>query len=293
MRSRAEPISDQFGQAESPRIDPRSGELIWIDMISGCFHTGRFLDGALITTRSVRVGHHIGAAAPLREFGAGWVVAAGRDLVHVTEEGSVSSLVAGITPDSTFTLNDGVCAPDGSLWIGSQTTPRRPEGALYRISPSLSVTRVLTGVTVSNGIAFDPKGKTMYYVDTLPKRLLERFAVRDGGLCERATLSECAGGNPDGIALDDEGDIWVAMWDAAEVRRVTSDGRTAEIVALPVSRPTAVALWKGTLLVTTARVPGEELAGRILAIHVGRGAPPTNAFAASIANEAGTERRNP
>ncbi|HEY9310595.1 MAG TPA: SMP-30/gluconolactonase/LRE family protein [Microbacterium sp.] len=292
MRSRAEPISDRFGQAESPRIDPRSGELLWIDLISGCFHTGRFADGAVITTRSVRVGPHIGAAAPLVEHGAGWIVAAGRDLVHVTDEGCLSPLVAGITPDATRTLNDGVCAPDGSFWVGSQTHPRRPAGALYRIDPSLSVTRVLDAVTVSNGIVFDATGETVYYVDTLPHRRLERFAVHAGGLSGRVTVSECSGGNPDGIALDDDGDVWVAMWDAAEVRRLTSDGRTAQIVPLPVSRPTAVALWEGALLVTTARVPGEELAGGILAVDVGRSAAPTPAFAATIAGGAGVEGTN-
>ncbi|ACQ82185.1 SMP-30/Gluconolaconase/LRE domain protein [Beutenbergia cavernae DSM 12333] len=309
MRSRAEPLSrDTFRQGESPRVDPRTGELMWIDMRAGTFHTGVLEGGALVTTRTVHVGTRIGAAAPLAADGDGWVAASGRDLVHLRDDGhvddaggavgSVRTVLAGITPADDRPLNDGVCAPDGAFWVGSQTLPRRPEGALYRIGPDLAVTEVLADVTVSNGIALDPSGAALFYVDTLPDRCLERFDVAGGVLSGRRTVAVCDGGNPDGIALDDDGCVWVAMWGAGEVRRIAPSGEVIDVVEVPVSRPSAVALWEGLLVITTARTDLDDPApsgdeGRLFAAAVPVGAAPTPAFGATASTLRSTEEATP
>ena len=283
-RAEAEPFSvDTFVQGESPRVDPRTGELLWIDMRAGSLHTGRLEGGALHTTRSVEVAAtvgapSVGAATPLVAAGEGWAIGAGRDLVHVAEDGALTTLVSAITPDSRFTLNDGIAAPDGAYWIGSQTGPRRPEGSLYRIDETLQVTRVLGGVTVSNGIAFDADGRRIHYIDTLPHRRLETFRVAGGALSQRSTVTALQGGNPDGLALDAEGHVWVAMWDAGEVRRIAPDGTVSEVVAVPVPRPSAVALWEGLLVITTAAQPGIPHSGRLFAAPVDVPGVPATSF---------------
>jgi sugar lactone lactonase YvrE len=281
VRSRAEPLSDDvFLQGESPRVDARTGELYWIDMRAGRLHVGDFRGGALVTTRSIDVGESVGAAAALSRDGAGWAIAAGRDILHVSDDGRVTPWIESVAPAGGFSLNDGICSPDGAFWIGSQTGPRRPEGALYRIGADLDVSEVLGGVTVSNGIAFDPPGTRLYYVDTLPHRRLETFLVTDAGLSARTTLAEFAGGNPDGIVLDDDGHVWVALWDAGEVRRIAPDGSVSAVVDVPVPRPTAVVLWEGMLVITTTAQEGVPLSGRLFAAPVTVGAPASPGFAA-------------
>ena len=282
MRSRAEAVSaGTFPQGEALRVDGRTGELLWVDMIGGSFHLGRYADDVLATTFSARVGDRIGMVAPLEEPGAGWVVAAGSQLLHVDAAGTSRVLLDDITPDDTHPLNDGICSPDGSLWVGSQSGRRDPTSALYRIGTDLSVTTELTGVTVSNGIAFNADGTTLYYIDTLPHRRLEAFDVHGGTLHNRRTIAVLDGANPDGLALDDTGCVWVAMWDGHEVRRVSPDGEIVGVVEVPVPRPTAVALTDGRLFVTTASMgldPVPAGSGRIFAAQVDASAPPTPPF---------------
>lgn len=261
----AVPIPEpRLGQGESPRFDSRTGELFWVDMARGRFLVGRLHGHRLEVGFTVDV-PRIGCAAALADPDLGWVIAGGGSLWWARRDGSVHPVLVGITPDDSRHLNDGTVAPDGSLWVGSQTSPRRPEGALYRIAPDLTVTTVLEGVTVSNGIAFH--GDLMYYVDTLPHRRLERFRVDGATLTQRTTVCPITGGNPDGIAVDDDGAVWVAVWGTGEVRRHAPDGRLLDVVTVSASLPSAVALCGHTLVITTAHDAHDVEAGGGL-LHV-------------------------
>jgi sugar lactone lactonase YvrE len=250
--------------------------LIWVDIAGGALHRGTPSSGS-IAVEVLEIGRRAAMVAPLPIGTDGWVVASERDLLHVRSDGTWEVVVGDITPDGRRPLNDGVCALDGALWVGSQSAPRIPDSTLYRIVPGRPPERVLSGVTVSNGIAFAPDGATMYYVDTLPRRALEALTIDGGRITDRRTLAEFGVGNPDGIALDDEGCVWVALWDAAEVHRVSPDGTIREVVEVPARRPTAVALHADTLYITTARLglhnPTDE-DGLLFAVAVGVSAPP-------------------
>lgn len=248
-------------------------------MQRGSLHTGEIRDGRIVTTKSFAVGPRVGAAAPLADAGTGWIVASGTKLIHVAEDGQ-RSIAAAVAPRiEGVTLNDGVCAPDGSFWVGSQAVPRRPAGALYRVQGRGKVDRALTEVTVSNGIGFDRDGARMFYIDTLPHRRLEVFDVDDeGALANRRTIAVLDHGNPDGLAVDDEGGVWVAMWGAGEVCRVAPGGDIDVRVEVGTSRPSAVTLRDGLLVITTAAVSGEPDSGRIYLAEVGATAPPTPPF---------------
>ena len=286
-RSRTvEIISDErYVQAESPRWDGRDGSLGWIDMATGRFHRGRIEDGRLVPGVSVVVGAKIGAPAPLIEAGAGWIVAAERGVVHAADEGGITPVVTDLAAPGDY-MNDGVCDPSGRFWVGSQSMPRDPHSALWSIDEHGVAVERLSGVTVSNGIVFDRTGSTMYYIDTLPHRSIEAFDVApDGRLSHRRTVCAVGGGNPDGMAIDDEGMLWVAVWDAGEVRRYSPDGTLDETIPLPATRPTAVALVDGLLVITTASIglPRPAAAdGAILGVRVEVGGAPALPWGGAI-----------
>ena len=285
MRSRADAVSeDAYEQGEAPRVDPRTGEVLWVDIKAGTVHRARLESGILRVVAGYEVGSRVGALAPLREPGAGWVLAVQDGFAHLAEDGLVTPLVTGLVAGQDQ-MNDGVCDPAGRFWAGSQAIPREPRAALFRLAADGSVERVLESVTVSNGIGFTADGATMYYVDTLPHRRLEAFDVVGGELSSRRPVAEVAGGNPDGLAVDDEGCVWVAVWDGAAVHRYAPDGRLLTTVELPVPRPTAVCFAGSTLLITTAWLgldPAPAGSGRLYAIDAGVGGPPAATWAGAL-----------
>lgn len=271
-------LSDvRYVQAESPRWDARDGSLAWIDMSTGRFHRGRLDGGKIVPGSSVVVGAQIGAPAPLAEAGAGWVVAVDRGIVHVGDDDVVSPVVTGLAGPGDY-MNDGGCDPAGRFWVGSQAMPRDPHCSLWSIGVDGAPTERLRGVTVSNGLTFDPTGSTLYYIDTLPHRSIEAFDVApDGRLSGRRTVCRVDGGNPDGMTIDQEGMLWVAVWDAAEVRRYSPEGALVEAIRLPATRPTAVALVDRLLVITTASIGLDRPTaadGALLGVQVDVGGAP-------------------
>ena len=111
-------------------------------------------------------------------------------------------------------------------------------GSLYRLDIDGTVTRMVEGVSISNGLGWSPDGATLYYVDT-PTLRIDRFdfdaATGDiAGRREFVTIRE-GGGRPDGLAVDAEGAVWVATWPGYGVHRYLPDGTLDAIVPLPVS----------------------------------------------------------
>ena len=272
----------RYVQAESPRWDARDGGLAWIDMATGSLHRGRFEHGMVVPAPSVVVGRQIGAPVPLAQPGDGWLVAVDRGVVHMSDDGIVAPLTGDFAAPGQY-LNDGGADPHGRFWVGSQSMPRAPHCGLWSIDADGVPTQRLDGVTVSNGLAFDPSGTTLYYIDTLPHRSIEAFDVApDGELSNRRTVARVDGGNPDGMAIDLEGMLWVAVWDAAEVRRYSPTGVLLETIGLPAMRPTAVALVDRLLVITTASVglaEASEADGALLGVEVGVGGTAAPAWA--------------
>lgn len=281
MRSRADRVSAiSYRQGESPRLDARTGELIWVDIAAGRVHRGRLEGGELTVLRDYDIGGPVGVAVPLAAPGAGWAIAVRDGFAHLAEDGTVTPIATGLT-SGRDQMNDGACHPDGSFWAGSQAIPRAPRAALFRLSTDGKVTTMLTGLTVANGIDFTPDGRTLYFVDTLPSRRLDAITLFDGRPAGRRTIAVISGGNPDGLVLDDEGCLWVAVWDASEVRRYAPTGELLATVELPVPRPTAVCFQGSTLVITTAslgldRPPAGS--GHLFACDVGVSGPPAHAY---------------
>ncbi|PKW07617.1 MULTISPECIES: SMP-30/gluconolactonase/LRE family protein [unclassified Streptomyces] len=260
---------------EGPAWDPVSGRLIWLDILGARVHTYDPSTGR----RTVRTtDQHIGAAKPR----------AGGGLVLNLRDG-----VGLLDPDGTFRWlrrepvpgrrgNDAAVAPDGSLWAGTMRYDEATGGGtLSRLTGDGTAATVLPDVTVSNGTGWSPDGRLMYYIDT-PTRRVDVFDHDADGVRDRRPLVEIeeGAGFPDGLTVDADGCVWVALWDGGAVRRYTPAGELDRVITLPTPRTTACAFGGAALTdlyVTTARVglpSPHPVAGSLLVIpDAGQGLP--------------------
>lgn len=260
---------------EGPTWDAARGHLIWVDILGSQVHgydpsTG---DRTVLPTHQ-----HVGAAKP-RDTG-GLVVNLRDGIGLYDTAGGFTWLHHDPVPDRRG--NDAAVAPDGALWAGTMRYDEAPAGGtLTRIAPDGTVDRVLHDVTVSNGIAWSPDHRLMYYVDS-PTRRIDVFTYADGQVTDRRPWVEIepGAGWPDGITVDADGAVWVALWDGGSLRRYTPSARLDKVIKLPVRRPTACAFGGNDLTdlyVTTARTglsEPEPLAGSLLVLSgIGQGLP--------------------
>ncbi|MFJ7073032.1 SMP-30/gluconolactonase/LRE family protein [Streptomyces sp. NPDC098781] len=252
MRARYEvAVAAQAALGEGPTWDADGGRLLWIDILGGRVHGYDPVSGR----RSVRTtDQHIGAVKP--RVGGGLVL-------------NLRDGVALLDPDDTFRwlhrepvpgrrANDAAVAPDGSLWAGTMRYDEAPGGGtLTRYTGDGSAEVVLDDVAVSNGTGWSPDGTLMYYIDS-PTRRVDVFDHAAGRVTGRRTFAEIedGAGFPDGLTVDAEGCVWVALWDGAAVRRYTPGGELDRVIELPVPRVTACAFGGPDLTdlyITTAR----------------------------------------
>jgi sugar lactone lactonase YvrE len=252
--------------SEGPRWHQEADELLWVDILGAKFHRGAIAsDGSLKLMASVAIDRHVGAVAPV--VGGGYVLAAGPGFLFVDPVGSVSELAQPEAGRTDVRMNDGACDPQGRFWAGTMAYDESPgAGVLYRLELDGSCTRVLPGLTISNGIGWSPDGATMYLADS-GTRLVEAFDFNggSGAISRRRTLVhlEQPGVAPDGLTVDEGGGIWVALWGGGAIQRYAPDGSLLSMVRLPVERPTSCAFGgpdRATLFVTTAQAGLDEVA---------------------------------
>lgn len=140
-------------------------------------------------------------------------------------------------------MNDAVADPSGRFWAGSMAWDATDgAGELYRLDPDGSVTTVLRGLTIPNGPAFSPDGRTMYLADT-PRSVIYRYPVdRDTGRLGDREVFARVDGTPDGMTLDAEGFLWSAVYGSGRLDRYDPTGERVEQIALPARQPTSVAI---------------------------------------------------
>jgi sugar lactone lactonase YvrE len=262
--------------AEGPVWDERAGCLRWVDIPAGLVH--RF-DPARDDT-AFDAGEPVGVVAVRRA--GGLVLATASGIVTCAEDGTHRETLHEVAMPPGGRFNDGKADPWGRFWAGTLVAGIRHAGVLYRLDPDGSLHTMLTGVSVSNGLGWSPDGKTMYYADS-PTGGVDSFThdPATGEITDRRRLVDVDRGRPDGLTVDEEGALWVALWDGGAVRRYAPDGRPLRTVELPVRRVTSCAFAGFTLYITTARkgLSEEELAGQphaggIFALDAGvRGQP--------------------
>ncbi len=274
------PVSAEAAElGEGPRWDPAAGELLWVDIAAGVLRRTVEDGPGLRTVAEVRVGEPLGAVAPVA--GGGWLLAAGRGFRHLAPGGELTALLD--TEPAGVRMNDAAADPQGRLWAGSTALDQAPgRGRLLRCDPDGTVAVVLPAATVANGLGWSPDGRTLYHADSGPG-VVTAYPMdpATGRLGPGRELVRPDGGVPDGLTVDDEGALWVAVHGAGEVRRYSPTGALLATIRLPVSQPTSVAIGGATgrrLFVTTAwegLADPEPDAGRVFAVDdVGVGAPP-------------------
>lgn len=281
---RAEQVTPPVaGHAEGPVWSPRWGGLRWVDM-----HAGEVLslraDGSI---RRRRVGDVAAALRPRTAGGA--VIAVERGFALEAPDGELTAL-GDLWPESANTrMNEGGCDPDGRFYCGSMEYGQKAgAAALHRLDPGGAVTTVLERVTISNGLEWSPDGACAYYVDT-PTRRIDIFDYeREAGLSGRrpfVVIPEDAG-HPDGLTVDAEGGVWVALYDGGAVRRYAPDGRLDAVVEVAARKVTACTFGGAgldELFITTSReglAPAEDpLAGALFRALVGATGLPVREFA--------------
>lgn len=283
--------------SEGPRWDSDLSELLWVDVLAGQLHRGRLdADGQLRVVQTVHADGHLGAAAPAAS--GGYVLAAGPGFQHVDAGGALRELAQPEAGRTDVRMNDGACDPRGRFWAGTMAYDEAPgAGCLYRLELDGSCTQVLTGLTISNGIGWSPDGTTMYLADSGTRDIdAFDFDPATGDLGSRRTVVHvnAADAVPDGLTVDDRGDIWVALWNGGALARYHPDGSLLATIPLPVDRPTSCAFGgtdRATLFVTTAReglspaaLARQPDAGRLLRLDsLGATGPPCMPYRGKLA----------
>jgi sugar lactone lactonase YvrE len=247
---------------ECPVWDTRAGGLLWIDLPSGT--VGRLREdpasGGWRAEHLLEVPGSIGAIVPAEDDG--FLVATGVEIVRYDEFGRLPRVVARIDADAArVKFNDGKCDPDGGFWVGTQTlTPGLFGGSLYRLERDGTMREMVTGVGISNGLGWSPDGANFYYVDTATESV-DVFDVdpADGSIHNRRRLITFSHGEgrPDGLCVDDDGYIWVAVFYGGAVRRYTPAGTYSREIR--VSAPLVTSCGFGgssreLLFITTASI---------------------------------------
>ena len=277
--------SSDLELGEGPRwVDDR---LLLVDILSGrLLETDAERPGRLRTILQVDV--PLGAVAPVAGTPDEWIAAAGTGIAILARSGGVEWLShpAGSGPVKRR-MNDGVCDPAGRFWAGCMAWDSAPgAGALYRTDHDGTVTQVLDGLTIPNGPAFSSDGTQMFLSDSA-RGLVLRYPVdpTTGRLGDPVRFLELSEGSPDGLAVDDDGNLWVAVWGGGEVRQYTPGGSLAARIVVPARQPTAPCLGGPDgrrLFITTAShgLGAHEMgqSGSVFAVDVPTPGPPASAF---------------
>ena len=259
---------------------PAWGGLRWVDMLAGDV-LALSADGSV---ERRHVGSICAAIRPRRQGGA--VLGLERGFAIEERDGTLTVLDE-LWTDTNVRMNEGACDPDGRFYCGSMAYDKRPgHGTLYRLDPDRSVHVVLGDVTVSNGLDWSPDGVLVYYNDTDTYRVDVFDYDAEAGLTHRRAFAETGTARPDGLTVDADDGVWVALSNGGSVQRYTADGVLDEIVDLPVTKVTACTFGGpklDELFITTSRegleADEEPSAGSLFRARVGIKGLPVREFA--------------
>jgi sugar lactone lactonase YvrE len=204
-------------------------------------------------------------------------------------DGKATPLTEDLADAKKIRMNDGKCDPAGRFWAGTMAYDETPEaGSLYVFEDGTART-VLEKATVSNGLGWSLDHGTMYYIDT-PTGRVDAFDYDEdsGAVSGRRPFVTVEGGSPDGMTVDDEGHLWVALWKGGAVHRYDPSGKLVATVRLPVTNVTSCCFGDpggATLFITTSRqglsnkqLSAEPDAGKIFCVRPGVTGPPATPY---------------
>ncbi|MFJ6070376.1 SMP-30/gluconolactonase/LRE family protein [Streptomyces sp. NPDC093065] len=234
------------------------GRLVLVDILAGRLLEATGPDDAPLRVLA-ELPCPLGAVAPVADRPGTWTAAAGTGICLLTPGGATTWLARPEGDDDTpvrMRMNDATADPSGRFWAGSMAyDTTEGAGSLYRVGHDGDVERVLDGLTVPNGPAFTADGRAMYLADSA-RGVVRRYPVdpATGSLGTPETFATTDEGSPDGMTVDAEDGLWVAMWGTGTVRRYRPDGVLDRVVRLSARQPAGLCLEGDVLHITTARV---------------------------------------
>jgi len=280
---------ESFDLAEGPVWDPIRERLVWVDIRRGTVLVGELRDDGTISIEDrVQTPGMVGAVA-VSEAGD-WILAGERGILFRSAAGRLLEGPTILAADSGRRLNDGKVDPAGRFVVGtlkideSPTTTERlvvvqAEGRLDDLDGDLSL---------SNGLGWSPDGSVLYSIDTVPRVVYARDYDAATGTAgsRRVLIAFDEGVHPDGMCVDADGQLWIAIWGGGQVRRYTPDGELTRTIEVPSPHTTCVTFAGPdltTMVITTATkgLDDDELAqwplsGRLFTVDAGvRGLPTT------------------
>jgi len=200
---------------EGPLWHAPENVLYWVDIDGGLVC---IFDPAAGTNRTVKTNEPCGTVVPHRSGGV--VVALESSFAHVDlGSGAVRKLAHVENPAPKKRFNDGKCDPAGRFWAGTMAYDFTTGAAtLYRLDPDLSVCPMIRNVTISNGIVWTRDARTMYYIDTPTREVVAYdYDNATGDITNRRTVIRVpeSMGHPDGMCIDSQDCVWIALWDGA------------------------------------------------------------------------------
>lgn len=285
---RAELLLDaQAALGEGPAWDAKTQTLYWVDILGKRVHAYKDGRGDFL-----QLDEYVGCVAPRRQ--GGLVAALHASFWTLDPAAGKQTLLASVSEPASNRFNDGKCDPAGRFLAGTMDMEERsPSGALYSLEAGKPPRKLLDGIRISNGIAWSPDYKTLYYIDT-PTRQIRAFDydLETGSLSRPRPAVEVSAemGWPDGMTSDLEGRLWIALWGGGRISRWNpATGRLEAEIPIPAPH-TSSCIFGGprrdVLYVTSARVGLDEsalaqypLSGGVFQIQTQTEGMPTFEFA--------------
>jgi len=224
--------------AESPLWDHRHGLFYWVDIMGCKLHA--------FNPKNEAHQQWVLPAEPgcVALYGENDLIVGLGDRIALIRlpEGDIEELVK-VLHDDVTTLNDGKCDPQGRFWVGSRDyNNEKPLASLYRFDHQQSVKEMVRDLTISNGLAWTDDQQHFLLADSIPRKVYRfDYDAKSGDISNQQVLITIPDdqGVPDGLALDDQGYIWLAHWDGWRVTRFTPEGEVDCVIDMPVARPTS------------------------------------------------------
>lgn len=237
---------------EGPVWDSQRDRLWWVDLLAGLIHLTDTRTGA---TTTVSCGQPVGAVA-LRRSG-GLVVADLAGFSYLDDKGHIVERMS-FLPDG-HRMNDAKVDPMGRYWAGSNEMDFAPgKGSLHVLDTDGSHRQVLDGLTLPNGLGWSPDASTFYLIDS-EQRWLRAWSYEQAsgelGAVRELVRFPFEDEVPDGMCVDSEGALWVAIWGGSRVERYSPEGKLLKTLSLPAAQPSSCAFGGpefSTLFVTSA-----------------------------------------
>ncbi|XP_029176331.1 regucalcin-like [Nylanderia fulva] len=272
---KVERLTEPYGLSEGPHWDHRTQKLYFVDIHNQYI---RRLDPATGVVTSAYIEHGpVGVAIPVADTSDKLVAGSGKDLILVTwtgdkdEKKAPYKVLSSIEPPSNDTrINDGKIDPSGRFWFGTMANIvngdlARNQGSLYRVDDTLECVKQISSVTLSNGLAWNVEDNIFYYIDTLTRQVAAYdYDPKSGSISNKRIAFDLDKANvkglPDGMTIDTDGNLWIALWGGYQVIQVNP--KTQEVlrkVKIPAENVTSVAFGGPLLDILYVTTSGYEL----------------------------------